>query len=90
MKINNLCYPGDSFNLPNIPVDILALPVAGPWMRMKDAIDYTKVLKPRICFPVHDAIIQTFASFTWKLPETILKESNIAFHKLEIGKEEEI
>ncbi|NVN97075.1 MBL fold metallo-hydrolase [Candidatus Nomurabacteria bacterium] len=88
--IDNLCYAGDSFNHPDADVDILALPVAGPWMKMSDAIDYAKDIKPRICFPVHDAIMQDFATFVWKIPETILKEDNIIFKKLEIGKEEEI
>lgn len=88
--IDNLCYAGDSFNYPDADVDILALPVAGPWMKISDAVEYAKNIRPRICFPVHDAIIQDFASFFWKIPETILGEDNILFKKLEIGKEEEI
>ncbi len=88
--IDNLCYAGDSFNYPDADVDILALPVAGPWMKMKDAIEYAKNIRPRICFPVHDAIMQNFATFVWRIPENILKEDNIIFKKLEIGKEEEI
>lgn len=88
--IDNLCYGGDSFNYPDTDVDILALPVAGPWMKMKDAIDYAKNIRPRVCFPVHDAIMQDFATFTWRIPEKLLKEDNIDFKKLEIGKEEEI
>jgi L-ascorbate metabolism protein UlaG (beta-lactamase superfamily) len=88
--INNLCYAGDSFNHPDAEVDILALPVSGPWMKMKDAIDYAKQIRPRICFPVHDAILQDFATFAWNIPAKILKEDNIDFIKLEIGKEEEI
>jgi len=88
--IDNLCYAGDSFNYPNAEVDILALPVAGPWMKIKDAIDYAKNIRPRICFPIHDAIMQDFATFVWKIPEKLLKEDNIDFKKLEIGKFEEI
>lgn len=88
--IDSLCYAGDSFNYPDAEVDILALPVAGPWMKLSDAIEYSKHIKPRICFPVHDAILQDFATFAWKIPETILKEDNIEFKKLEIGKEENL
>ena len=88
--INDLCYPGDSFNLPNAKVDILALPVFGPWMKMKDAIDYAKELKPRICFPVHDAPLKPFAGFIYKIPEHFLSLVGIGFRKLEIGKEEEL
>ncbi|OGI95588.1 hypothetical protein A2917_03495 [Candidatus Nomurabacteria bacterium RIFCSPLOWO2_01_FULL_42_17] len=88
--INALCYPGDSFNLPNARVDILALPVLGPWMKMKDAIDYAKELKPRVCFPVHDAPLKPFATFIYKIPENFLSKVGIEFKKLELGKEEEL
>jgi L-ascorbate metabolism protein UlaG (beta-lactamase superfamily) len=87
--INDLCFPGDAFENPNAKVDILALPVTGPWMRIKDAIDYAKMLKPRIVFPVHDAHIHDWADFIYRVPENILKESNISFKKPELGKEEE-
>ena len=87
--IDSLCYPGDAFENPNCKVDILALPVAGPWMKMKDAIDYAKFLKPRVAFPVHDAFIQDWATFLWKLPGFFLPEAGIEFKKLELGKAEE-
>lgn len=88
--IDSLCYPGDAFHYPNENVDILALPVAGPWMKISDAIEYAKNINPRIAFPVHDAIIQDFATSVWKIPEHFLSEQNILFKKLEIGKEEEL
>ncbi|MDE2030864.1 MAG: MBL fold metallo-hydrolase [Patescibacteria group bacterium] len=88
--IDNLCYPGDAFHMPNIDVDILALPVAGPWMRIKDAIDYGKKVKPRIAFPVHDAILSEVATFVPKITGYFLREDGIEFKILEIGKEEEV
>ena len=88
--IDNLCYAGDSFSYPDVDVDILALPVAGPWMKLSEAIEYAKHIRPRICFGVHDAILQDFSTSAWRIPETILKEDDILFRKLEIGKEEEI
>lgn len=50
-------YPGDSFVLPNKPVDTLALPVAAPWMKLSEAIDYVVAIKPRLAFPTHDAVL---------------------------------
>lgn len=88
--IGNLCFGGDAFDNPNMEVDILALPVTGPWMKIKDAIEYAKVLKPRVVFPVHDAHIHDWAEFIYRVPANILKESNIEFKKLELGKEENI
>jgi L-ascorbate metabolism protein UlaG (beta-lactamase superfamily) len=50
-------YPGDSFTVPNKPVDVLALPVAAPWMKISEAFDFVANIKPRIAFPTHDAIL---------------------------------
>lgn len=88
--IDAVCYPGDSFSKPISKVDILALPVTGPWMRIKDAIDYAKDLKPRIVFPVHDAHIHDWAAFLWRGPGNWLEEVGIKFKKLELGKEENL
>jgi L-ascorbate metabolism protein UlaG (beta-lactamase superfamily) len=88
--IDGLCFGGDALEDPKQKVDILALPVAGPWMKSKEAIDYAKALNPRIVFPVHDAFIHEWANFLYKLPETMLGEVDIKFKRLELGKEEEL
>ena len=54
---NKFFYPGDAFTNPGKPVEILAVPVAGPWMKVKEAVDYVKAVKPLQTFPVHDAIL---------------------------------
>jgi L-ascorbate metabolism protein UlaG (beta-lactamase superfamily) len=54
---NKFYFPGDSFHSPGKAVDVLALPVAGPWMKMKDAIDFAKEIKARAAFGVHDGMI---------------------------------
>ena len=79
-----LFYPGDSFVDPKRSIDVLALPVSGPWMKISEAIDYAIALKPRIAFPVHDAI--RFGS-AHALPEKILPQHGIEFIKLEEGGE---
>ena len=53
---DRLWYPGDSFTNPARPIEVLALPVAGPWMKVSEAIDYVSKLEPKVVFPVHDAI----------------------------------
>ena len=59
VMINDLIYyPGDSFATPDgRPVDTLALPVAGPWMKISEAIDFALAVKPRFMFPTHDAVL---------------------------------
>ena len=60
MIADRFYFPGDNFHAPGKAVDVLALPVAGPWMKMSDAIDFAKGVKARTAFGVHDAMIQPF------------------------------
>ncbi len=52
-----LYYPGDSFSLPDKPIDTLALPVSAPWLKISEALDFLAAVKPRQVFPTHDAIL---------------------------------
>ncbi len=83
---NRLFYPGDAFYNPKKPVEILALPVAGPWMKISEAIDYAKLLKPKVCFPVHDGMLKILGPFHG-VPQKILSEAGIDFHPATEGTE---
>jgi L-ascorbate metabolism protein UlaG (beta-lactamase superfamily) len=67
-----LYVPGDAVHdVPNKPVRILALPTGGPWMKLEEAIDYVKAVKPEIAFPIHDAMYsEDYQNF---LPMTITR-----------------
>ena len=53
-----LYYPGDSFSLPDDrEIEILALPVAAPWMKYSEAAAFVSSVKPKKIFPTHDAIL---------------------------------
>jgi len=54
---DRLYFPGDSFIMPEKSVDTLALPVAAPWLRVEDAIEFMKSVGARFTFPTHDAIL---------------------------------
>ncbi|MEI8174351.1 MAG: MBL fold metallo-hydrolase [bacterium] len=85
-----LFYPGDSFQNPLKTVEILALPVAGPWVSIKDAINFALEIKPKICFPVHDGMIKKDKTGSmYGVSNLILSENNIKFKILEDGQEEE-
>ncbi|MFO0718931.1 MAG: MBL fold metallo-hydrolase [Candidatus Paceibacterota bacterium] len=85
---NTLFYPGDSFHNPEKPVDILALPVAGPWCKISDAIRYALAVKPKKAFPVHDGILQKDRiGSSHKVPEKVLAENGIEFVIMNEGDE---
>ena len=51
-------FPGDNFYIPGKKVDVLALPVAGPWMKLSEMVDFAKAINARTAFGVHDGIVQ--------------------------------
>ncbi|MEP6481631.1 MAG: MBL fold metallo-hydrolase [Rhodoglobus sp.] len=52
---NTFYYAGDSYTLPGVAVDTLAVPVGAPWLKIGDVIDYVDAIKPRKSVPVHEA-----------------------------------
>jgi len=83
---DKLFYPGDSFHKPPKSVDILALPVAGPWLKISESIDYALDVSPKIAFPVHEGMLKKPGS-AHRLPPTILEPKGIKFVIIEEGKE---
>lgn len=83
-----LFYPGDALTNPNKDVEILALPVAGPWIKISEAIDYALKLKPKMCFPVHDGILVNFGA-AHSSPQAVLSKTDIKFEILKLNKEYE-
>lgn len=81
-------YPGDALTIPPRPISVLALPVAGPWLKLSEAIDYAISVKPATCFSVHDGILKSVGS-TDRIPAQVLPPIGIEFKPLELGKEYE-
>lgn len=87
---DKLFYPGDAFYDPGRPVDVLALPVAGPWMKISDALEYAKKIKPRAAFPVHDGMLFTDRlGPVHRLPESVLVPLGIKFVVIKEGSSQE-
>lgn len=53
-----LYHPGDSLHTPKFPVELLALPVGGPWLKLSECIDFAIALRPKIVFPIHDGMLR--------------------------------
>lgn len=86
MVAGTFYFPGDSFHDPKRPIDVLALPVAGPWMKISEAIDFAKLVKPRTAFGVHDGmIVPGFAGFVATMLNNFLKPDGIEFVALGAG-----
>lgn len=78
-------YPGDAFTNPGVSVEILAMPMAGPWMKLAESVDWVKEIKPAVCIPVHDGMLQP-REWIYRLPTQLLAETGIKFDALELSK----
>ena len=47
-------HPGDSFFVPPFAVDVLAVAVDGPWLKLSEAVDYIHAVMPRVAVPIHE------------------------------------
>jgi L-ascorbate metabolism protein UlaG (beta-lactamase superfamily) len=47
-------HPGDSFLVPPSEVDVLAVAVDGPWLKLAEAVDYVRAVDPRVAVPMHE------------------------------------
>ncbi len=88
MISERLFYPGDALYNPDVPVDILALPVAGPWVKISDAIEYCREIHPKIVFPVHDGMLADPVR-SQHMPAMILDKVGINFITFSNGETKE-
>jgi L-ascorbate metabolism protein UlaG (beta-lactamase superfamily) len=83
---SKLFYPGDSFSNPQVSVEVLALPVAGPWCKVSDVVRYALSMHPKRAFPVHDGqTIKDRIGSSHKVPEKVLAEHGIEFVSMSEG-----
>lgn len=76
-------YSGDSYTKIDKPVEILALPVAGPWCKSADALRFALEIKPKWVLPVHDAVLNDEGlKLVYGLFENQLKTKGIEFKPL--------
>jgi L-ascorbate metabolism protein UlaG (beta-lactamase superfamily) len=51
---DELYYPGDSFTVPDVEVDTLAVPIGAPWLKIGEAMDFVLAVKPKRAIYAHD------------------------------------
>ncbi len=91
MVNSKLYYPGDSYTFPEVNVDILACPSSAPWLRISDVIDFLNLVKPKRCFPTHNALLSDQGNALQNSRIQQVVESNSGeFRYLEIGESWEV
>ena len=85
---HTLYYPGDALTLPNLPIKTLALPVAAPWVKISEVIDFLIAAKPNFAFPTHDAILSKEGQqIVDRVVGAIAEEHAISYKRLSISME---
>lgn len=85
---NKFFYPGDALTNPGAAVQILAMPMVGPWMKLSEAIDWATMIKPEVCIPVHDGMLNP-RQWIYTNPTRLLAEEGIIFEAVEPGESRE-
>ena len=49
--------PGDSFTVPDEPVETLFVPLHAPWLKVSEAIDFVRAVHPDRAFALHDFLL---------------------------------
>jgi L-ascorbate metabolism protein UlaG (beta-lactamase superfamily) len=73
-------HPGDSFDDPPSgsdlpPVDVLLVPVSGPWLRLGEAMDLAAGIDAPIVIPIHGALLSELG---WGLVDQRMDSARIA------------
>ncbi len=52
-----LLHPGDAFPAVPVPIDVLLLPTAAPWLKASESVDYLRSVAPRVAVPIHQGLL---------------------------------
>jgi L-ascorbate metabolism protein UlaG (beta-lactamase superfamily) len=50
-------HPGDAYFVPAASVTTLLLPTSGPWMKLGEAADYVRAVRPQHMVSIHDLLL---------------------------------
>lgn len=51
-----LYHPGDALYVPDVAVDTPLVPGCAPWLKLAEALDFVRAVRPRRAHPIHDAM----------------------------------
>ncbi|HEY2675075.1 MAG TPA: MBL fold metallo-hydrolase [Rugosimonospora sp.] len=53
----SIYHPGDALFRPDSAVETLLLPASAPWLKLAEALDFVRDIKPKRAHPIHDALL---------------------------------
>lgn len=86
---DKILHPGDALLVIDKPIDVLLLPVAAPWSKVEETLDYIAAVKAPIIIPIHDGFIKDGGAFH-RFAKMWCEKLNLQFIELEFGKTYEL
>ncbi|MFN2537902.1 MAG: MBL fold metallo-hydrolase [Mycobacteriales bacterium] len=77
--------PGDALTVPQADVEVLGLPTDAPWLKLAEAVQLLRDVKPGKAFPVHDGVLSAAATGIWFGHFDRLAPAGTTFHPLAAG-----
>lgn len=66
-----LFHPGDSYETIPERIDVLAVPMLGPWSSLQETVEFVRAVAPTQIFAIHDALLSTSGrALFWRLLTT--------------------
>jgi L-ascorbate metabolism protein UlaG (beta-lactamase superfamily) len=54
--LGGVYHPGDALYVPDEEVETLLVPVSAPWLKLGEALDFVRSVRPARAIPIHDAL----------------------------------
>lgn len=54
---DSVYHPGDAYFVPDVDVVTLLLPTSGPWMKIGEAADYVRAVRPERSVSIHEMLL---------------------------------
>ena len=70
----SLYHPGDAYFVPEVPVSVLLLATSGPWMKISEAADYVRAVRPQQIVQIHEILLSDIGLF---LANSLLGEDGL-------------
>ena len=86
-----LFHPGDAFTPPGQHVEVLAVPAGAPWLKVSEAIEYLRQVRPLVAVPVHEKVLSAAGmSIHYRQLEQLGAADGTTFQSIDDGKPVEL
>lgn len=82
-------HPGDALYVPPQTPEVLLLPVAAPWSKIEETLDYIESVKAKVNFPIHDGFLTLGGAF-YRFAKMWCEKYDLKFIEPELGTTYEI